>query len=279
MLPVTQRSVDDLKALSTELRVDIIEMLLKAGSGHPGGSLSEIDMLVCLFLGGVLNVDPENPQMADRDRFILGKAHCTPGMYATLAKAGFFERDELFTFRNFGARLQGHVDRLRIPGIEFSGGSLGQGLSAAAGMALAGRLEEASWRVWCMNGDGETQEGQVWEAILFAGNMGLDNLTLIIDANKVQQTGFVTDIQDLESLDDKLKAFKWHTVRVDGHDHAAFLAACDEAKNTTGKPTAIIADTLKGKGVSWMELDYNWHGKAPNAEQAERAIAEIRGNA
>jgi len=274
---ISTRSVDELRAVSTELRVDIIEMLEKAGSGHPGGSLSEIDMLVCLFLGGVLDVDPSNPQWEDRDRFVLSKAHCTPGMYATLARAGFFERDELFTFRTFGARLQGHVDRLRVPGIDFSGGSLGQGLSAAVGMALAGKLKQASWSVWCMNGDGETQEGQVWEAILFAGNAGLDNLRLVVDGNKVQQTGFVADIQDLAPLGDKLRAFKWHTIEVDGHDHDAFLRACDEAKATTGKPTAILADTAKGKGVSWMELDYNWHGKAPNREQADRAIAEIQG--
>jgi transketolase len=276
-VPTDTVPVDQLKQISTDLRVDIIEMLLEAGSGHPGGSLSEIDMLTCLYLGGVLDVDPKNPDKPDRDRFILGKAHCTPGMYSTLAKAGFIPRDELRTFRTFGARLQGHVDRLRIPGIEFSGGSLGQGLSAAVGMALAARVKGETWRVWCMNGDGETQEGQVWEAILFAGNERLDNLTLIIDANQVQQTGPTAEIQDLDPMKAKFEAFKWHAIEVDGHDHAAFLKACDEAKSTKGKPTAIIARTVKGKGVSWMELDYNWHGKAPNAEQAERAIAEIKG--
>lgn len=276
-MPTTTVPIEDLQAISRDLRVDIIEMLLQAGSGHPGGSLSEIDMLVCLYLGGVLKVDPSDPTWEDRDRFVLGKAHCSPGMYATLARVGFFERDELFTFRTFGARLQGHVDRLRVPGIDFSGGSLGQGLSAAVGMALAARVRQADWRVWCMNGDGETQEGQVWEAILFAGNEGLDNLTLIIDANQVQQTGLTNQIQDLDPLADKLRAFKWHTIEVDGHDHAGFLAACNEAKAKAGKPTAIIARTVKGKGVSWMELDFNWHGKAPNAEQAARAITEIKG--
>lgn len=276
-MSTTTVPIEGLQAISQDLRVDIIEMLLEAGSGHPGGSLSEIDMLTCLFLGGVLRYDPKNPTWEGRDRFVLGKAHCTPGMYSTMARAGFFERDELFTFRTFGARLQGHVDRMRLPGIEFSGGSLGQGLSAAVGMALAGRLKGSDHTVWCMNGDGETQEGQVWEAILFAGNEGLDNLRLIIDANQIQQTGRTADIQDLDPMLDKFRAFKWHAIEVDGHDHSAFLAACAEAKATVGKPTAIIARTVKGKGVSWMELDYNWHGKAPNAEQAARAIAEIRG--
>ena len=271
-------SVEDLRALSIELRVDIIEMLEKAGSGHPGGSLSEIDLLCCLYFGGVLRFDASNPLWEGRDRLVLAKAHCTPGMYATLARAGFFERDELFTFRQLGARLQGHVDRLRVPGIEFSGGSLGQGLSAAVGMALAAKLKDADTRVWCINGDGETQEGQVWEAILFAGNEGLDNLTLIIDGNQVQQTGFTKDIQDLAPLADKFRAFKWHAIEVDGHDHAAILDAYREAQDTNGRPTAICARTVKGKGVSWMELDFNWHGKAPNAEQAARAIAEIRGS-
>lgn len=271
-------SVDELRAISTDLRVDIIEMLEKAGSGHPGGSLSEIDLLTCLYFGGVLRYDPKNPRWEGRDRLVLAKAHCTPGMYSTLARAGFFERDELFTFREFGARLQGHVDRLRVPGIEFSGGSLGQGLSAAVGMALAAKLKDTDTRVWCINGDGETQEGQVWEAILFAGNQGLDNICLIIDGNQVQQTGFVKDIQDLGPLADKLRAFKWHVLEIDGHDHGAIMDAYRQAQRTTGKPTAIVATTLKGKGVTWMELDYNWHGKAPNAEQAARAIAEIRGS-
>jgi transketolase len=278
-LPTVTSSVEDLRAISTELRVDIIEMLLEAGSGHPGGSLSEIDLLTCLYFGGVLRYDATDPSWEGRDRLVLAKAHCSPGMYATLARAGFFERDELFTFRRFGSRLQGHVDRLRVPGIEFSGGSLGQGLSAAVGIALAAKLKEADTRVWCINGDGETQEGQVWEAILFAGNQRLDNLTLIIDGNQVQQTGFTADIQDLAPLADKLRAFKWHVIEIDGHDHTAILDACAEAKTTTGRPTAICARTMKGKGVTWMELDFNWHGKAPDSEQAARAIAEIRGNA
>ena len=277
MPSTTDVDIESLKLLSRDLRVTIIEMLLEAGSGHPGGSLSEIDILVCLYFGGVLRYRPEDPTWSERDRFVLSKGHCTPGYYATLARAGIFSEDLLPTFRKLGSPLQGHPDRTKLAGVELSAGSLGQGLSAGVGMALAARVDGADWQTFVMQGDGESQEGQVWEAILFAGNARLDNLTLIIDYNQVQQTGFTRDTQDLDPLGDKLRAFKWNVIEIDGHDHAAVLEALFAARAHTGAPTAIIANTIKGKGVSWMELDHNWHGKAPNAEQAERAIAEIKG--
>ncbi len=275
MPSATDVDIDYLKQLSRELRVKIIEMLLEAGSGHPGGSLSEIDLLVCLYFGGVMHYRPDEPAWDGRDRFILSKGHCTPGYYSTLSKAGYFPDDLLATFRKLGSPLQGHPDRTRLAGVELSAGSLGQGLSSAVGMALAARLDGADWHTFCMQGDGETQEGQVWEAIAFAGNNRVDNLTLIIDCNQVQQTGLVREIADLEPLPDKLRAFKWNVIEIDGHDHRQCLDALFDARAHTGAPTAIVARTVKGKGVSWMELDYNWHGKAPNAEQAQRAIAEI----
>lgn len=273
----TVADVDELERISQELRVEIIRMLVSAGSGHPGGSLSEIDLLTCLYFGGVMEYRADEPEWEGRDRFVLSKGHCTPGFYATLARAGFFPADWLPTFRKIGSPLQGHPDRTRLAGVEVSAGSLGQGLSAAVGMALAARVDGASWHTFCMTGDGECGAGQIWEAVMSAGNWKLDNLTCIVDHNQVQQTGFVRDIQDLAPLGDKFRAFKWNVIEIDGHDHRACLDALRAAKEHRGQPTAIIARTVKGKGVSFMELDYNWHGKAPNAEQAERAIAEIVG--
>lgn len=276
-MPTGTLDIESLKQTSKELRLQIIDMLVEAGSGHPGGSLSEIDLLVTLFFGGVLRYRADDPTWAERDRFVLSKGHCTPGYYATLARAGYFEPELLATFRKLGSPLQGHPDRTRLAGVEVSAGSLGQGLSTGLGMAFAARIDGADWHTFVMQGDGETQEGQVWEAVLAAGNYRVDNLTLIVDYNKVQQTGPVAEVQDLEPLADKLRAFKWNVLEIDGHDHEACLEALFAAKAHVGQPTAIVAHTLKGKGVSWMELDYNWHGKAPNAEQAARAKAEIMG--
>lgn len=267
--------INNLKEISKDLRVDIIRMLVEAGSGHPGGSLSAIDMLTCLYFGDVLRYRPEEPTWPDRDRFILSKGHCTPAFYSTLARAGYFSRDLLKTFRKMESPLQGHPDRTRLAGVELSAGSLGQGLSTAVGMALAARIDGASWRTYVMLGDGESQAGQVWEAAMSAGKYKLDNLTAIVDYNQVQQTGFVRDVMDLEPLADKFRAFGWNAIECDGHDHAACMDALDRARAFTGKPTMIVSHTAKGKGVSWMELDFNWHGKAPNAEQGERAIEEI----
>jgi transketolase len=275
--PTRAAGNDELREISRELRVDIIRMLLEAGSGHPGGSLSAIDALVCLYFGGVLRYRPNEPHWPDRDRFVLSKGHCSPAMYVTLARAGYFPHDWLKTFRKFESRLQGHVDRVRVPGVEASTGSLGQGLSVAVGMAIAARLDKAAWRVYCMLGDGESQAGQVWEATMSAPKFALDNLCAIVDNNQVQQTGKVTEIMDLTPLAEKFRAFNWHAIEVDGHDHGAVLEALREAQETKGKPTAIVSHTIKGKGVSWMELNPDWHGKAPNAEQAEKAIAEILG--
>ncbi len=275
VIPVA--TVDELKEISRDLRVDIIQMLVEAGSGHPGGSLSAIDALTCLYFGGILRYKPDDPHWPDRDRFVLSKGHCSPAMYVTLARAGFFPHDWLKTFRKFESRLQGHVDRIRVPGVEASTGSLGQGLSMAVGMAIAAKLDKASWRVYCMLGDGESQAGQVWEATMSAPKFALDNLCAIVDNNQLQQTGKVVDIMDLTPLAEKFRAFNWHAIEVDGHDHAAVMDALREAQKTKGKPTAIVSHTVKGKGVSWMELNPEWHGKAPNAEQAEKAIAEILG--
>ncbi|MGH2783763.1 MAG: transketolase [Actinomycetota bacterium] len=275
--PTQALDVEELKTISRELRVDIIETITEAGSGHPGGSLSAIDALVCLYFGGNLRYKPDDPGWAERDRFVLSKGHCSPALYAVLARAGFFPREWLKTFRKFGAKLQGHVDRIRVPGVEVSTGSLGQGLSVAVGMAIGAKLDGSDRRVWCMVGDGESQSGQVWEAAMSAPMHSLDNLCVIVDHNQVQQTGRVADIMDLAPLAEKFRAFRWHAIEVDGHDHAAVLEAMREAAATTGKPTAIVSRTIKGKGVSWMELNPDWHGKAPNREQAEQAIAEIMG--
>jgi transketolase len=210
---------------------------------------------------------------------VLSKGHCIPIVYAAMAKLGFFEEKELMTLRKLGTRLQGHPDRRLLPGIEASTGSLGQGLSVAAGMAVAGKLDDADWRVFCMLGDGEIQAGQVWEAALFAPRHGLDNLVAILDHNQVQQTGKVAETVPIEPIAAKWSAFNWHVREIDGHDMAQVLDGLEEAQAVTGKPTIIVSHTVKGKGVSWMELDHAWHGKAPDPEQAERALAEIRGEA
>jgi transketolase len=276
-VPVTTRDIAQLQEISRDLRVDIIRMLVEAGSGHPGGSLSEIDILTCLFFGGVLHYKADQPAWPERDRFVLSKGHCTPGLYSTMALAGYFPKDELMTFRKLGSRLQGHPDRTALPGVESSAGSLGQGLSVCVGMALAARADGASWRTYCVMGDGEQEAGQVWEAAMSASKYGLDNLCGIVDANQVQQTGLVRDTMPIEPLPDKYRAFGWHAIEIDGHDYRQILDAFDEAAKTKGSPSMIVARTVKGKGVSFMELDYNWHGKAPSPEEGERAIAEILG--
>ena len=275
--PTQALDVEELKAISRELRVDIIQMITEAGSGHPGGSLSAIDALVCLYFGGNLRYKPDEPGWPERDRFVLSKGHCSPALYSVLARAGFFPHDWLKTFRKFESRLQGHVDRIRVPGVEASTGSLGQGLSISVGMAIAAKLDKSERRIWCMLGDGESQSGQVWEAAMSAPKFALDNLCAIVDHNQVQQTGKVAAIMDLAPLAEKFRAFRWHAIEIDGHDHAAVQEAMREAAATEGKPTAIVSRTIKGKGVSWMELNPDWHGKAPNADQAEKAIAEILG--
>jgi transketolase len=268
--------VDRLTAIARDLRIIDIGMITEAGSGHPGGTLSAADMIAALYFHK-LRIRPEDPAWEGRDRFVMSKGHCIPIVYAAMAKRGFFPEEELKTLRKLGSPLQGHPDRTRLPGIEASTGSLGQGLSIAVGMALSGKLDGASWRVYCMLGDGEIQAGQIWEAAMFAPRHGLDNLCAILDANQVQQTAKVVDILDEEPLVAKWRAFDWHVREIDGHDMAQILDALDEAEQVTGRPTLIVSHTVKGKGVSWMELDPAWHGKAPKPEEAERALAELRG--
>lgn len=265
-----------LEEIAARMRIDIVEMLAAAGSGHPGGSLSAIDMVTALYFH-VLRHDPKNPGWAERDRFVLSKGHAVPAVYAVMAEAGYLSREELPTLRQLGSRLQGHpvASFVQAPGVEANTGSLGQGLSVAQGMALAARLEGASWRTYCMLGDGEMQEGQVWEALMSAPMFGLDNLTAILDYNKGQIDGPTNEVMNLEPIADKLAAFGWNVLHVDGHDVGAFLQAIEQAKATRGKPTFIIADTVKGKGVSFMEGRIEWHGAAPNAEQTKQALAEL----
>jgi len=272
-----ESTVRRLEEIARRLRVDIVDMLARAGSGHPGGSLSAIDMVVALYFQ-VLRHDPQDPGRPDRDRFVLSKGHGVPAVYACMAEAGYVARDELSTLRRLGSRLQGHPVSTFVlaPGVEACTGSLGQGLSVAQGMAIASKLDGEPFRVYCMLGDGEMQEGQVWEALMSAPKFGLDNLVAILDYNKAQIDGFTRDVMDLEPLEEKLEAFNWHVITIDGHDIAAFLRAMEEAQATKGKPTFVIAHTIKGKGVSFMEGVVDWHGVAPNAEQAARAIEELK---
>ena len=270
--------VERLEGIARELRITDLRMIIEAGSGHPGGTLSAADLVAALFFHK-LRLRPTEAAWPDRDRFVLSKGHCIPIVYAAMAKLGYFEEKKLMTLRDLGSGLQGHPDRTRLPGIEASTGSLGQGLSVAVGMAVAGKLDGASWRVYCMMGDGEQQAGQIWEAAMFAGRHALGNLTGILDYNQVQQTGKVAERLDIEPVVAKWRAFNWHVREIDGHDIGEILDALDEAELVSGRPTLIVAHTVKGKGVSWMELNPSWHGKAPDGEQAEEALAELRGSA
>lgn len=267
-------TVAQLNAIAKELRVDIIRMLVEAGSGHPGGSLSCIDVLSTLFFHK-LRHKPEDPHWEDRDRFILSKGHCVPALYAVLAKAGYFPPEELLTLRKLDSRLQGHPDRHRFPYLEASTGSLGQGLSLALGMALAGKVGKRDYRVYCMISDGECQSGQVWEASMAAPKFKLDNLCVLVDYNKIQLSGAIKDIMDVEPLLDKWRSFNWNTIEIDGHDFKAIIQALDQSERVKEKPTLILCQTTKGKGVSFMEEKWEWHGKAPNREEGEKAIQEI----
>jgi len=268
--------VERLTGIARELRIADIETITEAGSGHPGGTLSAADMIAALFFHK-LRLRPEEPRWPGRDRFVLSKGHCIPIVYVAMARLGYFPEEELKSLRDLGSPLQGHPDRVRLPGIEASTGSLGQGLSVTVGMALAGAVDGASWRVYCMMGDGEIQAGQIWEAAMFAGRHGLDNLCGILDANQVQQTGKVAERLDIEPVVAKWRAFNWHVREIDGHDMGEIFDALDEAELVTGRPSLIVSRTVKGKGVSWMELNSAWHGKAPDGEQAEQALAELRG--
>ncbi|MBI2130454.1 transketolase [Candidatus Woesearchaeota archaeon] len=262
-----------LKQKAKELRKEIIEITYSAQSGHPGGSLSEIDVLVALY-GHKMNINPKKPDWQDRDRLVLSKGHASPGLYAVLADKGYFPKSELKNFRKINSMLQGHPE-LNTPGIEFAGGSLGQGISFSVGLALAGKLDKKNYKVYCIIGDGEAQEGIVWEASMAAGFYKLDNLIAILDKNQVQETGMTKDVMDIDPVADKWKAFNWHVIDIDGHDMGQIVDALDQAGKIKGRPVMIISRTIKGKGVSFMELNHKFHGKAPNEEEYKKAIEEI----
>ncbi|EIV99677.1 LOW QUALITY PROTEIN: transketolase, beta subunit [Thermoanaerobacter siderophilus SR4] len=266
-----------LKQKAKEVRIDIINMLAEAGSGHPGGSLSCSDILTLLYFDK-MNVKPDNPKWEDRDRLVLSKGHAAPALYAVLAEKGFFPKEELKTLRKLGSILQGHPDMKSTPGLDMTTGSLGQGLSAANGMALAGKLDKKGYRVYVILGDGELQEGQIWEAAMTAAHYKLDNLTAILDFNGLQIDGPNREVKNIEPVNEKFKAFGWHVIEIDGHDFDQIDKAIEEAKATKGKPTLIIAHTIKGKGVSFMENQVGWHGSAPNEEQRQKAIQELEGS-
>ena len=264
----------ELQKIANEVRKDILTEVYHAKSGHPGGSLSLADILTCLYFEE-MNVDPKNPGWADRDRLVLSKGHATPALYAVLAEKGYFPKEELKTLRALGSRLQGHPNMNDTPGVDMTSGSLGQGVSAAVGMALSAKLTGDSYRVYAVLGDGELEEGQVWEAMMFAGNKGLDNLVVVVDSNGIQLDGTVEEINSPQPIDEKMKAFHLHPIVVDGHDFDQLHRAFEEAKTVKGCPTAIIAKTVKGKGVSYMENQVSWHGTAPNQEQYEKAMEEL----
>ena len=266
--------LQELKKTAAEVRLGIVEEVFNAASGHPGGSLSVADIITYLYFAE-MNVDPKNPAWDDRARFVLYKGHTCPALYAALAEKGFFPKEDLKTFRRIDSYLQGHPDKKHIPGIDMSSGSLGQGISAACGMALAGKIQNKDYRVYTVLGDGESQEGQVWEAAMFAAHYKLDNLCAVLDFNGLQIDGKITEVMNPTPLDEKFKAFGWHVICINGHDFEEIEAAFNEAKTVKGKPTLILAATTKGKGVSYMEDKAGWHGKAPNAEEYAQAVEEL----
>ena len=268
------KDISFLKEKAKDIRKSIVSMITEAKSGHPGGSLSATDILTALYFSE-MNVDPANPKMEGRDRFVLSKGHAAPAIYATLAEKGYFSKDELMTLRKFGSRLQGHPDMKKLPGIEISTGSLGQGLSVANGMALNAKIFDENYRTYVVLGDGEIQEGQIWEAAMTAAHYKLDNLCAFLDSNNLQIDGNVTEIKGVEPLDKKWEAFGWNVIKIDGHDFEQIFSALDKARECKGKPTMIIAKTIKGKGVSFMENVCGFHGVAPTVEELERALAEL----
>ncbi len=276
MLEARTEERSEIEEIARRIRRDIVTSTTTAGSGHPSTSLSMVEVVTRLYFGGVLRYDPADPHNPDRDRFILSKGHGAPGLYAVLAEAGYFPVDDLKSLRKLGSPLEGHPNMARLPGVEASTGSLGQGLSIGVGHALAARLDGRDLRVYVMSGDGELEEGQVWEAVMYAGNQGLDNLTFIVDHNKYQQTAAVADVLPLDPLDAKFKGFQWEATTIDGHSVDEVAKAFDWARGVSGAPQAIVADTVKGKGVSLMEkTPQSWHGKALPPEEEEKALQEI----
>lgn len=262
-----------LQATACKVRMGVIEGTYNAKSGHPGGSLSISDLLTYLYFAK-MHVDPKNPEMEDRDRLVLSKGHTAPALYSALALRGFFPMEELKSLRHIGAMLQGHPC-IHTPGVDMSSGSLGQGISVACGMALAGKLNEASYKIYAILGDGEIEEGQVWEASMFASHYKLDNLIAIVDNNGLQIDGKITEVMSPEPITDKFEAFGWHVITMDAHDFDSIESAFDEAETIVGKPVVIVQKSVKGKGVSFMENQVGWHGKAPNKEEYDKAMAEL----
>jgi len=272
---ISEQKTEELELKANEARELLIEMLVEAGSGHTAGPLGMADIFTALYFH-VLNHDPKNPEMPERDRLILSNGHITPIRYVVMAMAGYFPVEELKTLRKFGTRLQGHPERERLPGVETTSGPLGSGLSQAAGMALAARMDAKKHRIYCFTSDGEHQEGNYWEAVMFIGKERLSNLTVVIDRNNIQIDGNTEEVMPLEPLRAKYEAFNWHVIEIDGHNFESIIDAVSEAKAIHEKPTAIIAHTIPGKGVSFMENDYKWHGIPPNAEQAKQALKELQ---
>lgn len=267
-------NISFLEEKAKEIRKSIVTMIAEANSGHPGGSLSATDILTCLYFSE-MNIDPENPKMPNRDRFVLSKGHAAPAIYAVLAEKGYFSKDELLTLRKYGSKLQGHPDMKKLSGIEVSTGSLGQGLSVANGMALNAKIFKEDYRVYAILGDGEVQEGQIWEAAMAAAHYKLDNICAFLDNNDLQIDGNVSKIMGVEPLAKKWESFGWNVIEIDGHNFEEILSALEKAKECKGKPTMIVAKTIKGKGVSFMENVCGFHGVAPTAEEKEKALAEL----
>ncbi len=269
-----EAELKDLIEISRRIRRHILLMTHSAGSGHPGGSLSAVEILTALYFY-IMRVDPQNPHWADRDRFILSKGHACPVHYAALAERGFFPVEELLTLRKMDSRLQGHPDMKKTPGLDITGGSLGQGLSVGLGMALGARVDKKDYNVYVLLGDGELQEGQVWESVMAASHYRVDNLFAFVDRNGLQVDGFTKDILNVEPISEKWQSFGWHVQEIDGHDISSILNSIEIAKSISGLPSVIVANTIKGKGVSFMENQVDWHGQAPNDEQLKKALEEI----
>ena len=273
-MKITDETIEDLKVKANNIRKSVIEEVYSAASGHPGGSLSAADILTVLYFNQ-MNIDPKDPKNENRDRFVLSKGHASPVLYATLAERGYFPKEELKSFRKLGSMLQGHPDMKGVPGVDMTTGSLGQGLSAANGMALASKLDSKGYRVYVLLGDGEIQEGQVWEAAMTSSHYNLDNICVIVDNNNLQIDGAVTDVMNVYPIDKKFESFGFEVFTVDGNNIDELISAFEKAKTVKGKPTAIVAKTIKGKGVSYMENQAGWHGKAPKEEEYLKAMEEL----
>lgn len=271
-----KNNIKELENLATQIREEIIRMLMRAKSGHCAGPLGAVEQYIALYFGGILKYDPQNPDWSERDRVVISNGHYAPLIYAILAYAGYFDKDELKTLRKLGSRLQGHPHRLSLPGIETSSGPVGEGLAQAVGMALGLKLSGIKSQVYCLMGDGEHDCGNTWEAVMLAGKYQLDNLTILIDRNNIQIDGFTEKVMPLEPLKDKYEAFNWKVLEVDGHNIEELIRALNKAKAIFVKPVAIICNTIPGKGVNFIEWEYQWHGKAPNSQEAEEALKQLR---